>query len=236
MPEMEIDIVCPACGHRPMVQRYSMLSIPYFDEAFETSLRCNECRHTDSDVMITSVKEPTRVEYAVDSPDALSARVIRSTSGTVNIPELGFLLEPGTAPDSFVTNVEGVLERFRRVLKMAMKFNEDNYGADLEEARSRGADENELASIEECRAGKVRRGAELMAALHDILEGRKAATLVIDDPYGNSMIIPLGEKEEKKLLRRRLTDEENEVLNKGIAIFDLEEIGEIKEKIVESGR
>jgi len=228
MPEMEIDTTCPACGGRPMVERYSRIDIPYFDEAFEASLRCRKCDYTSTDVLITSVKEPMRVEYVVESPGDLDARVIRSTSGTVTIPELGFMLEPGTAPESFVSNVEGVLVRFRKVLEMALRFSTGNFEKDMEEAINHRRCEKILSSIREEHARKVRRGAALQKYLQEIMEGKKRIILAIEDPFGNSMIIPRPGKDVKKT---RLTEEEIARLNKGLTILDLDELGEIKEKI-----
>jgi len=233
MPEMDIDIPCPTCGHRPMVQRYAKLTIPYFDEAFETSLRCRECLYTNADVMITSVKEPVRVEFMVNSEKDLSARVIRSTSGTVRIPEMGFLLEPGTMPESFVSNVEGVLTRFRGILEQAIRFNEQNFKVDLSQTGNHPDTEKRKRTLIQEHSEQARRGAQLLADLHESMDGKRPFTLVIDDPFGNSMIITGNEDgtESLKLKKRLLTDDEVNSLNKGIQIFELDDLAGIKERI-----
>ena len=51
----------------------------------------------------------------------LDARVIRSSSGTLRIPELGVDIEPGFASESYISNVEGVLDRVEGVVEFATR-------------------------------------------------------------------------------------------------------------------
>ena len=65
-----------------------------------------------------------RYELDVDGLDDLNSRVIRSTSGTIRIPELGIDVEPGSISDSYVTNIEGVLDRILKVVMSATRWAE----------------------------------------------------------------------------------------------------------------
>ena len=96
-------------------------NIPYFGEVMYITAKC-QCSFRFADTMILSSKEPMRYELSIESPEDLDSRVIRSTSGTIRIPEMGIIIEPGTVSDSYVTNIEGVLQRVKEVLITASKW------------------------------------------------------------------------------------------------------------------
>jgi len=98
----------------------------------------------------------------VSSVEDLNTTVVRSSYGRIEIPELGVSVEPRKG-ESFITTVEGVLMRVERVVKMLSREEE---GARKERA------ERILRRIEDIKAGKAK------------------MKLIIDDPTGNSAIIP----------------------------------------------
>jgi len=107
-------------------------------------------------------RKPVRYEFKVKNRDDLDARVVRSTSGTIRIPELGIDIEPGPASESFVSNIEGVLERVEEILQNVMLWDEKE---------------------------KTERAQELLSILEKIKAGEYEITVVIEDPLGNSAII-----------------------------------------------
>lgn len=114
--------------------------------------------------MILSQKEPMRYVLKVEGLEDLNSRVIRSTSGTIRIPELGIDVEPGSISDSYITNIEGVLDKIYNVVITATKWSVDD---------------------EE----KYSRGLELQKALEETIEGKRTLTVIMEDPFGNSAII-----------------------------------------------
>lgn len=146
-----------------MIMHWQRDNIPYFGDVMYISANC-KCSFRFADTMILTSKEPVRYELTVESPEDLDARVIRSTSGTIRIPEMGINIEPGTVSDSYITNIEGVLQRVRDVLKMAGRWVKDD-----EERFSRSQ--------------------ELLCMLEEVLEGKRTITVIIEDPMGNSAII-----------------------------------------------
>ena len=92
----------------------------------------------------------------------MEARVVRSTTSTIELPELGILAEPGPICEGFITNVEGVLVRMIDVVNRVISWSE---GEELERAE----------------ALKVR--------IEDMRSGNVPFTLVIQDQDGNSAII-----------------------------------------------
>lgn len=159
-----VDSACPMCREvGGLTLSTTTMDVPYFGEALESTLRCERCGFRHADFMILGQKEPQRVELRVTREADLSVRVIRSNSGTIRIPELGFTAEPTPLSESFVSNVEGVLDRAKDILLTALEW----HG---EDPAKRALLESYLAGYEKYRH----------AAL--------PFTLIIDDPYGNSAI------------------------------------------------
>jgi len=152
---------CPLCG-REIETTYERHSIPYFSDILLVYTQC-PCGYRHADVIILGEGDPSRWELRVESVEDLSARVVRSTTGTVEIPEHELMIEPGPACQGFITNVEGVLNRFSDAVKTAMTALDDR---------------KEMARAE-----------EILEWLRRAREGEEQFTLIIEDPAGNSAII-----------------------------------------------
>ena len=154
--------MCRASGGITLLT--TSINVPYFGDALETTLHCGRCGFRHADFMILGQKEPMRIALRVEGTDDLMVRVIRSNSGTIRIPELGFTAEPTPLSESFVSNVEGVLDRAKDILLTALDWHK-------EDAEKKALLDHYLAQHEA------------------FMNGRAAFTLVIDDPYGNSAIV-----------------------------------------------
>lgn len=180
--------VCPACDHGGMDYNAERIDLPFFGESLETMVRCPACGYRHTDFVLTQVREASRHTYKISRPDDMSVRVVRSASGTVRIPELGVSIEPGVASEAFISNIEGVILRVERVL--------DQLDRDAEDAVARE------------RIEAVRQ------AFEDLRAGRREATLVLEDPFGNSGIL------HDDTVRQTLSDAEAARLNPGMHIVD----------------
>jgi len=165
--------------------------IPYFGEAMLISGVC-ECGFRHSDTILLTQKEPVRNILAVETLEDLNARVIRSSSGTIRIPELGVDIEPGYASDSYVSNVEGVLERIEEIVCFATT-----------QARAAGNQESAM------------RGEEILKNIALARNGEFPITFILEDPLGNSAIAS------EKVVVSTLTDEEIARLNTGIVLLEV---------------
>lgn len=152
---------CPVC-HSTIGMQCHEDNIPYFGNILEICIACT-CGFKFVDTIILDQKEPLRHLKQVSEEQDMSTRVIRSTSGTVRIPEWGVDIEPGPASEGYITNVEGVIERIESVVHMAKKWSES-------------AEEKTKADV-------------LLNEMKLAREGKAAFTLVIEDPLGNSAII-----------------------------------------------
>ncbi|RLG39166.1 MAG: hypothetical protein DRN91_00560 [Candidatus Alkanophagales archaeon] len=159
MSEGQMKGVCPICGSE-MTLRFVPYEVSYFGEVMIFNAVCG-CGYKTTDVMILSKRRNKRYEVEVASEEDLSARVVRSQYGRIEIPELGVVVEPKKG-EAFISNVEGVLQRVESVLKLL----------------ERDANEEQKAKI-----------AELFRKINEIKAGRRRMRLIIEDPTGNSAII-----------------------------------------------
>ncbi|WNY24686.1 hypothetical protein MsAc7_02100 [Methanolapillus millepedarum] len=187
---------CPLCQNE-LVMKWQRDNIPYFGDIMYTTSICSNCTFRFADTLILTGKDPVCYSLSVNTPDDLDARVIRSTSGTILIQELGIMVEPGPISESYITNVEGVLQRIRGVVESATRWSEAD-----------------------CELDKVERGLYLLARIDEIIENPETAdckiTLEIKDPLGNSAILSANAKS------RPLTCDELESLKTGMIILDID--------------
>ncbi|WP_424357261.1 ZPR1 zinc finger domain-containing protein [Methanocella sp. MCL-LM] len=154
-------VSCPVC-HSDLEMRSHQDNIPYFGDVLEISSVCT-CGFKYADTLILSQRDPLRHTMKVCSEGHMCNRVIRSTSGTMRIPEWGIDIEPGPASEAYISNVEGVLDRIETVVSMARKW------AEAEE--------------------EVEKADQLLKIIDDARTGNVQFTLIIEDPLGNSAII-----------------------------------------------
>lgn len=164
--------LCPFCNKKALSLSEEDLDIPFFGKVFLFGMNCEACKYRKSDVEVAEQREPTRWMLEVKSKDDLNARVIRSSVGVIKIPHVGSI-EPGPDAEGFVTNVEGVLERFKEQIEH-LRDSEDE-----EEGRKKAKN--------------------LLKKLQKVLLGEESLKIIIEDKSGNSAII--SERAEKTVLK-----------------------------------
>lgn len=180
---------CPVCCS-VMEFDWETKDVPYFGEVMLIAGVCC-CGFRHSDTILLSQNEPARYILEVTEPDDLDARVVRSCSGTIRIPELGVDVEPGCASESYISNVEGVLARVAGIVAFATRS-----------AREAG------------NAEATRRGEEILESIDLAKKGQFKLTFLIEDPLGNSAIAS------DKAVKTALTDEEIACLKTGMIMLD----------------
>lgn len=190
MAEMRID--CPVCGAKSgAISKIDTSNIPYFGEVVENSILCEHCGFKHSDVMSVEKNDPAKHSLKI-TKDNLDSRVVRSQTSTVSIPEAGIKVEPGPKSQGYVSNVEGVITRFISASNRAKALYPD--------------------------AESQKNIKETINFLENILKGEAEATLVIEDPYGQSKIADL------KATTVPLTEEELSQLQTGFTIIEKDEL------------
>jgi zinc finger protein len=166
------DAKCPACDGKGLEYTTEPVDLPFMGQSLELMLRCEGCGYRHTDFVLTEHREPTRYTYEVRTADDMMVRVVRSSSGTIRIPELGITVEPGVASEAFVSNVEGILVRVERVLDQLLRDAEDD-----------------------AQRGRIQ---DLMDRLGAMRDGKAPpATVILEDPFGNSAILAEGARHER---------------------------------------
>ncbi len=152
---------CPSC-QTAIEYLYQTEEIPYFSRILIISACCEECGYRYVDTQILEQREPARWELDVSCVDDLVIRVVRSTSGSICIPELGVQIDPGPACEGFISNVEGIISRIEKVVDGALLCAEPEEKANAEILKDK------MAAV---RAGEF------------------PITLILEDRNGNSLIV-----------------------------------------------
>ena len=184
------NALCPMCSAE-MQFSWETVDIPHFGESMVIAGVC-ECGYRHSDTILLTQKEPVRFVMPITCVEDLDARVIRSSSGTLRIPELGVDIEPGFSSECYISNVEGVLDRIEGVVSFATRS-------------AREADSLESTS----------KGEEILEKIRLAREGAFPLTLVLEDPLGNSAI------DCEKAAKSLLSEEDAALLKTGMIIVDV---------------
>jgi zinc finger protein len=187
---LKTNASCPICSAE-MQFCWESADIPHFGEAMVIAGVC-DCGYRHSDTILLSQKEPVRFTLPISCIDDLDARVIRSSSGTIRIPELGVDIEPGFASESYISNVEGVLDRIEGIVDFATRS-------------AREAQSPEAAG----------RGEEVLEKIGLAREGRFPLTMILEDPLGNSAI------DCERAVKSPLSTEDAAHLKTGMIIVDV---------------
>ena len=94
---------------------------------------CNSCGWRQSDFMPAEGKKPGGCSLIISKPEHIRSRVVRSSSCTVRIKELDLEVKPGSSSTGYVSNVEGVIDRFMDVIVMVTRqaYVEDSDMSDI---------------------------------------------------------------------------------------------------------
>jgi len=156
------EATCPVCGSKTFRYVELLYETPFFGNVLIQSGYCSACGYRFFDVEYAEVGRPTRVVFtAKDGLDVAKSFLVRSKTGTIHSPDLGFSLEPGTQAESFITTVEGFMYK---VIDYAER----------------------LKLLQPETAEKVDQFIETV--YRKIEEG--GFTLVVEDPFGKSFVMP----------------------------------------------
>ena len=134
MDEIPVDVPCPICHVEGQVRMLTHIDdIPYFGEHTQVTVLCHACGWRQSDFIPAEGKKPGGYRILISKPEHIRSRVVRSSSCTVRIVELDLEVKPGTASTGYVSNVEGVIDRFMDVIVMVTRqaYTDDNEMSDI---------------------------------------------------------------------------------------------------------
>ena len=162
---------CPFCNQNALTLTEDETEIPYFGKAFIFSMDCSNCKAHKSDIEAADMKEPTKYTFTVESAKDMEIRVVKSSAATVKIPQLRMSVTPGPASVGYISNIEGLLNKFVEVIEQERDV--------AEEPEEKKHAKNLLKKIWKVKCGDV------------------PLKIIIEDPTGNSAIISDKAKIEK---------------------------------------
>ncbi len=154
---------CPVCQEKKLTMVEDEQDIPYFGKIFIFSMQCGACGYKQADIEAAEKKDPVKYEFTVENVKDLNVRVVKSSEATVKIPQMKMSVSPGVGSEGYVSNIEGVLKRFKSVL----------------EAERDSADDEDVR----------KKAKNLLKRLWKVECGEEPVKVVIEDPSGNSAII-----------------------------------------------
>jgi len=154
---------CPFCHKKAVTIQEDQKDIPFFGKTYLFSMNCSECKFFKADVESAETKDPVKCTFMIENEKDMKVRVVKGSEATVKISQLKMEVTPGPASNGYITNIEGVLNRFEKIIK----------------------DEKEDAEDD-----SVKKHAKvLLKKLWKIKLGELPLKVVIEDPSGNSAII-----------------------------------------------
>ncbi len=163
---------CPFCHNKTLTLIEDVMDIPYFGKCYLFSMSCSSCNYNKSDVEAKERKEAIRYTFEVTNKKNLNVRVVKSSEATIKIPQLKLSVTPGPASEGYVSNIEGILQRFKKI---------------IESERVSADDDDEIKQ----------KAKNLLKKLWKVELGEMPIKIIIEDPSGNSAIISKDAKIEK---------------------------------------
>ena len=197
--ESTVEQPCPICfSDKGLTMIAHTSEIPYFGEHTQLTILCPSCGWRHTDFIPAEGKKPGAWSLDIDNANMLTVRIIRSSSCTVKIEDLGLEVEPGGATTGYVSYIEGVLNRFEDAIQLMYRQSKSS---------------NEIDIIEKCE--------KLMEKIRFVKNGDLCVNITLLDPMGHSQIL------HEKAIPRELTEKELEELEVGplIPVFSSEDIG-----------
>jgi zinc finger protein len=153
---------CPICHNKTLTLIEAMTDVPFFGKTYLFSMNCSSCNYHKSDVESEEEREPCKYTIEIGSEDDMKIRVIKSANATVKIPHVGNI-EPGAASNGYITNIEGILQRMKKMVEILRDDSEDE--DDKKKAKN------------------------ILKKLLRVIWGQEKLKIIIEDPSGNSAII-----------------------------------------------
>lgn len=154
---------CPICLAKELILNEDEIEIPFFGKVYLFSMHCNACGFHKADVEAAEMKDPCRITFNIDNEADMNIRVVKSSEATIKIPQLRMSVTPGPASEGYVSNIEGMITRFEKV---------------IEDERNSSEDENAIKTAK-----------NLLKKIRKVKSGEMSIKIIIEDPSGNSAII-----------------------------------------------
>ena len=162
---------CPFCNKKTLTLIEDEQDIPHFGRCYIFSMNCSSCKYNKADIESAERKEPSKYTFEIENEKDLNVKVVKSSEATVKVPQLKMSMTPGPASIGFITNMEGLLKKFKDIIEHEKDAEEDP---------------------------EIKKKAKnLLKRLWKVECGDEKLKVIIEDPSGNSAIISERAKVEK---------------------------------------
>lgn len=182
---------CPVCESKNTKVIQKIMDLPHFPQMWFFNLTCSDCHYKFNDFLNLSIKEPMRYIYHAENEKDYTTKIVRAANGTIRFPQIEAMIEPGPNADGFISNIEGILRDIQGKVRFLLN------DAETQEERM-----------------KIM---EYISMIDEYIDKNKPIDIVIEDPFGNSSIIPA---DITKLETIKLSQEEAEKLKTGFIVFE----------------
>jgi len=154
---------CPMCGKNEATFTEYEIEDPYAEIIYILSLKCNACGYKKADLEMGTSSGPAEYTIIIENQNDLNIRVIKSGECEIKIPKLGLSIDSTLNGEYFVSNIEGVINRFKKQLEFLKNGEEDKT--------------------------VKKRIKNIIKKLNKVINGEEKMTLTLKDKTGNSAII-----------------------------------------------
>ncbi|MEK6973859.1 MAG: ZPR1 zinc finger domain-containing protein [Nanoarchaeota archaeon] len=154
---------CPVCLTDNLTLMQEEMDIPFFGKTYLFTMQCSSCQYKKTDIESEGQKDPVKITFEINSEDDMKVRVVKSSEATIKIPQLRMSVESGPGSEGYVSNIEGVLDRFKKIIEGERDDSEDD--------------------------NTKKHAKNLLKKLWKVKLGDLAVKIIIEDPSGNSAII-----------------------------------------------
>ena len=108
---------CSFCRKKTLTLIEDEQDIPFFGKTFLFSMICSNCNYKKADVEAAERKEPCKITFEINSTKDMAIRVVKSCEATIKIPQLKLSVTPGPASEGYISNLEGIIYRFKKIIE-----------------------------------------------------------------------------------------------------------------------
>lgn len=154
---------CPVCMKPKAVFSEYETEDPFAGPIAIFTIKCLACGFKNSDLEFVNPGVPAEYKVDIESQEDLSIRIIKSGECEIKIPTFRISVDSTMNSEGFISNVEGVLTRFRQQIQFLKEGAEDK--------------------------AKRKKAKNILKGIDQVLRGEKKMTLKLIDKSGNSAIV-----------------------------------------------
>ena len=116
---------CPVCKEKTLILTEENREVPHFGMCYLMSMNCSSCHYHSSDIQVEKKDNPKKYTFILENEEDLKVRVIKSGEATIKIPQLRMSVTPAPSSIGYISNIEGVLRRFKKIVEDQRDIAED---------------------------------------------------------------------------------------------------------------